>query len=132
MRDQQKKRQRRYQIKKRGIKDEYIDKQIWVIHKAMAEKLLAHPELLPSVKQTIQQRKIAGRLSYSAYITWLSIIEIYDDNTLFINAILEDSPRMKRLRRETPFVGVLTEEERQQALTQDAIDILPNINVLFS
>ncbi|MFD2165001.1 hypothetical protein ACFSJY_01895 [Thalassotalea euphylliae] len=131
MRNQQNKRNRNYQVKKRGIKDDYIDKQVWVIHQAMALKLLKHPELLPQIEATLDARKKAGRLSYSAYITWLSIIEMYDDKEAFLQGILEDSPRMKRFRRETPLVGILTEDERQAALEQDAIGVIPNINVLF-
>ncbi len=46
------KRNKAYQIKKTGIKDTYIDKQILILHIAIANKLLNHPELIDSVKQT--------------------------------------------------------------------------------
>ncbi|WP_419570500.1 hypothetical protein [Rheinheimera sp.] len=38
-----------YRVKKTGIKDENIDRQILVLHRAMAEKLLRQPQLLPQV-----------------------------------------------------------------------------------
>lgn len=122
---------RAYQIKKRGVKDDYIDKQITAIHKAIVEKLLAQPTLISQIQSRLDEKREQGSITYSAYITWTSILELYEDEQAFSNGILEDSQQMKRLRRATPFVGILTEEERQKALEAEAIAVIDNTDVLF-
>jgi len=44
-----------------------------------------------------------------------------DSPEIFLAALLEDTPKLRKWRRRTPFVGVLTEEERQHALSQNAV-----------
>lgn len=112
---------RRYKISKRTIKDDFIDKQIWVLHQAMVEKLIAQPALLTKVKQVLEERFEQGKIGHGAYITWLSFLEVYDDKQAFRDGILEQSKKMARLRRQTPLVGILSEEEREQALMANAI-----------
>ncbi|WP_337878617.1 hypothetical protein [Rheinheimera sp.] len=57
-----------YRVKKAGIKDENIDRQILVLHQAIAEKLLRQPELLPQVQHKLAERLEQGQISYGAYI----------------------------------------------------------------
>ncbi len=109
-----------YRSRKYGIKDENIDRQIRVLHAAMVEKLLQHPALVEQARTKVEERKELGKMRWGAYITWLSILELTDRPDLFRQAILEDSPKMRKLRRFTPLVGILTEEERQQALQRYA------------
>ena len=125
------KKHRPYQIKKRGIKDDFIDKQITVIHQAIVEKLLANPNLVEKVQRRLDEKREQGTITYSAYITWTSILELYDDPKVFKAGVLEDSQRMRTLRRTTPFVGILTEQERQKALEEHAIGKINHIDVLF-
>ena len=121
-----------YQVKKQSIKDDFVDKQVLAIHQAIVAKVIQHPELISNVLEVLQRRKNQGRMSYGAYITWLSICELVSEPETFQKAILEDSPKMRRFRRETPFVGILTEQEREQALMSNAIDKIANPEVLFS
>ncbi|WP_371185241.1 hypothetical protein [Thalassotalea maritima] len=72
-----------------------------------------------------------GKIRYGAYITWLSILELKDDRKLFLQEISADTEKMRRYRRKTPFVGILTEAERQQALYKDAIGDIDDIRCLF-
>ncbi|QBY05931.1 hypothetical protein E2K93_16865 [Thalassotalea sp. HSM 43] len=125
------KKHRPYQVKKSGIKDEYIDKQIIVLHAAMAHKLLSEPQLLEQVQQTLEQRRETGRIGYGAYITWVSILEMYHQPDVFIKEMTRDDAKMRRLRRKTPFVGILNEHERQQAINAGAIGTIDDISVLF-
>ncbi|GGO72503.1 hypothetical protein [Bowmanella pacifica] len=116
------KKDRPYQIKKTGIKDENIDRQILVLHKAMLDKLCAQPALLESVLLTLESRKEQGRLGHGAYLTWYCALEqLTTSPEKMYQALLEDSSRMRKLRRQTPLVGLLTEQERQQALMADAL-----------
>lgn len=116
------KKDRPYQIRKTGIKDENIDRQILVLHKAMLDKLCANPDLLPGVLDTLEKRKELGRLGHGAYLTWYCALEqLTDAPDKMYQALLEDSPRMRKLRRQTPLVGILNEQERQEALQAQAL-----------
>lgn len=110
-----------------GIKHENIDRQILVLHKAMAEKLLLCPELVESVKEKVETRYQIGKLGYGGYLTWMSILEIHDQPEAFMEAILEDTFQMRRLRRHTPLVGILTEQERQATLEKHACGEMPTV-----
>ncbi|REL32551.1 hypothetical protein DXX94_00420 [Thalassotalea euphylliae] len=118
-------------MKKTGIKDENIDRQIIAIHKAIAIKLLARTELLEQVKQRLKDNRELGKINYSQFINWYSIIEMIDDPETFINAMTEDTPYMRKIRRKTPFIGILTEEERRIAIEQDAIGVTASIETLL-
>ncbi|AWB66222.1 hypothetical protein C2869_07135 [Saccharobesus litoralis] len=128
---QQRKKKRPYQSKKRSIQDENIDRQITAIHHAIALKLWQQQELIPQVITTIEQRKTQGRLTYGAYIHWLSVLETVTSREAFISGIAEDTPKMRKWRRQTPFVGILTEAERQQALNDNAMGQLQNVAIYF-
>lgn len=109
-----------YSLKKAGIKDENIDRQIRILHQAMAKKCLAEPHLIEHIKRQLNAQREQGRLNYSAYIQWYSVLDLADTPAEFVKAMTDNSSTMRRLRRTTPFVGILTEEERLQALTADA------------
>jgi hypothetical protein len=98
-----------------------IDQQILILHRAMAEKLYTHPELVEQVKSTLQQRLENGTTRYGAFITWQCILDQIADKEAFFAAILEDSDLMRKYRRSTPLVGILTEQERQQVLMMHVI-----------
>ncbi|WP_127025021.1 hypothetical protein [Rheinheimera mangrovi] len=121
------KKNRPYRVKKTGIKDENIDRQILVLHQAIANKLLAEPDLLEQVKAKLEERRDNGQLGYGAYMYWVSVLELYAEPEQFCAGITEDSPYLRKLRRRTPFVGILTEQERQHALLQNAIAELDEI-----
>lgn len=104
-----------------SIKDKNIDRQILVLHQAMLDKLIAQPQLLPQVLATLEQRRAMGKLRHGAYLTWYCALEyLKDQPQLTKQTLLEDSPRMRKLRRQTPLVGILSEQERQAALLADA------------
>lgn len=126
------KKRKNYSVKKRGMKDENIDRQITVIHRAIAEKLIANPELVEQVRDKLVSRREQGKLSYGQFITCFSMLELIDKPEEFIQHMTEDSLQMRKLRRKTPFVGILTEEERQQALENNAVGFVDSISVLLS
>ena len=133
---QQNKRQRPYRVKKTGIKDENIDRQILVLHKAMGLKILASCQrgdfsLVEQVTKTLAQRRDEGRMGYGEYLTWTSLLELVERPDDFMAGLILDDSRMRKYRRRTPFVGILTEEERQAALEAEAAGCLTDISVLF-
>jgi len=130
-RNQNKRKNRPYAIKKTGIKDENIDRQIIAIHKAIAEKLLTNNKLVKQVTLKLTHQREQGTLGYGQFINWISILELIDQPIEFIEAMTEDTPKMRRLRRKTPFVGILTEKERQNAINQNAFGFTDSIEVLL-
>lgn len=132
--------ERPYNISKRGIKDDIIDKQILAIHCAMAEKILKQPQLKHQVFVTLEQRLEDGRLRHGEFITWCSILELIkvkeapvpkDQADDFRRFLLENTQTMRKLRRKTPLTGILTETERSDALSQDALGEIKDVNNLF-
>lgn len=109
-----------YNIRKSGLKEKFIDRQILAIHKAIVEKLIVTPELVTKSLAQVEQRYQEGRMRHGAYLTWFCLLENIDDHGEFRKGVLEDSPRMNKLRRRTPLVGILTEDERSEALTKFA------------
>lgn len=132
---QSQKKNRPYRVKKAGIKDENIDRQILVLHQAMALKLIADHkakgELVRQVQLQLDERRDEGRIGYGEYLTWSSALSIIEDEKSFIGAVCEDTQRMRKFRRRTPFVGVLTEQERQAALEADSLGTLSDLSTLF-
>ncbi|WP_339721497.1 hypothetical protein [uncultured Paraglaciecola sp.] len=95
-----------------------IDKQILFLHQAMGEKLIANHDYLTQVAETIQARYECGQMRQGAYLFWSSLLEYVEQPVLFMATLLEDSPQITQYRRQTPLVGILTEEERQKVLDQ--------------
>jgi len=121
---------RSHKVRKTGIKDENIDRQILVLHRAMVDKLLREKQLVPELLEKLEQRKAQGLLGYGSWLTWYSLLEQIEDDMAFRQGVLADPPRMRKLRRTTPLTGILTEEERQQALAQHALGQV-HISTLF-
>lgn len=122
-------RTRRNLERKPSLRHENIDRQIWLLHQAMAEKLIAQPHLRRQVIDKIEQRYQMGKLRHGPYLTWSSLMENIDDEALFKRTLLDDTPYMRKLRRKTPLVGVLTEQERQDVLMQFACGETKNVIV---
>lgn len=93
-----------------------IDKQILCLHKAMGEKLIANHHYIAPVVETIQARYECGTMRHGAYLFWSSLLEYVEQPKFFMETLLETSPQVIQYRRQTPLVGILTEEERQAVL----------------
>lgn len=100
----------------KNAQQENIDKQILCLHEAMAEKLISNHSYIPQVLETISSRYESGKMAYGSYLFWTSLMEYIDQPDIFLQTILEDSTIIQKYRRQTPFVGILTETERQAAL----------------
>jgi hypothetical protein len=82
----------------------------------MGEKLIANHHYISQVIETIEARYECGKMRHGAYLFWSSLLEYIDQPALFMDTLLENSPQTTQYRRQTPLVGILTEEERQEAL----------------
>lgn len=95
-----------------------VDTNLLAIHKRIGEKLLNHPELIDQVETKLEARFKAGMIYRSIYLDWWAVIEMKHDLPSMISQLCEPSEQMNRLRRHSPFVGVLTEEEREAFFAQ--------------
>lgn len=103
----------------RGAKarqQQQLDRQIWLIHQQMVEKLLANPALLPPLQQQLEQTQQQGLLRHSEYLFWHCAFALYPDGPAFRAAILSIEPGPTKYRRRTRLQGLLSETERAALL----------------
>jgi len=93
-----------------------VNERIRKLHEAIADKVLANPDLLDSIEDKLEQRYESKMMRYGSYILWKSILETVNQPDVFKALLLAEDERTANLRRETIFTGVLTEEERTSAL----------------
>lgn len=107
---------RRTRPRLRSSAQQQTDEQLLVLHQAIADKLLANPQLVEPLLEKLELRYQTGLIKHWGYIRWYSMLTQLDDADLFRKALLEDSDSMRRLRRKTLLTGILSEAERQQLL----------------
>ena len=93
-----------------------VNERIRKLHEAIADKVLANPDLLDGIEDKLEQRYESKMMRYGSYILWKSILETVNQPDVFKALLLAEDERTANLRRETIFTGVLTEEERTSAL----------------
>lgn len=119
--------QRGFRRRKTAMVDENIDRQILVIHQAIMAKLARQPDRVEQVKLSIEEKMEQGHPKFKSLRNWWFILEGCRDIKELTEAVLEDSSRLRQLRRHTPFTGILTETERQQALHEAAAGTLSHV-----
>lgn len=93
-----------------------VNQRIRKLHEAIADKVLANPDLLDGIEAKLEQRYESKMMRYGSYMLWRSILETVNQPDVFKALLLAEDERTANLRRETIFTGVLTEEERTSAL----------------
>ena len=96
---------------KKADKDALIDQQILLVHREIAKKLHQQPELVQQVEKKLEQRYADGLVNYGSYISWLAILELQTDLHSLTQQLCAQSKEMNKLRRNSPFTGLLTEAE---------------------
>ena len=96
--------------------DADINNRILQIHRAIADKVISNPALIAQAEETLEARYQQKLLRYGSYLLWHSMLELKHDAEAFKAQLLSDEPRWNALRRNTIFTGVLTEQEREEAL----------------
>jgi hypothetical protein len=61
-----------------------IDRQILLLHQAMAEKVPVCPQLQENVMATIERRYATRQLRHGGYLLWSSLLENIDDEQAFL------------------------------------------------
>lgn len=106
----------RLNVKPRGQSQQVQDLQIWRLHEKIVEKIAQDPSLCTQVQQCLEQRLAAGQVRHGEYLYWSCLLLEVHRQQQFREGVLSMEPRICKYRRRTPFVGILTEQERQQIL----------------
>ncbi|WJG10819.1 hypothetical protein [Aliiglaciecola sp. LCG003] len=96
-----------------------VDANLLAIHKLIASKIQARPELITQVETKLEERFKVGLIYRGNYLNWSAIIDLQNDMPALVAQLCEDSDEMNRLRRQSPFVGVLSEQEREDFLANN-------------
>lgn len=100
----------------KGQQEKLIDSSILALHRAMLDKILADPTLLPPLIEALEQEQQQGLLRHSEYLFWRCAFAVFHQPELFKAALLSREPQACKYRRRTRLRGILSEQERQQAL----------------
>jgi len=95
-----------------------IDQQIWLLHQAMAIKLLQQPALADTVRQRLDNWQQQGQIRHGAFLFWSCLLDLLHEPERFCAELLSWELQICKYRRRTPLLGLLSETERQQALMQ--------------
>lgn len=100
-----------------SAKERQLDQQIWLLHQAMVEKLLAAPQQATRIQQQLDERYQQGLLRHGEYLFWSTALLQLDQPELFRQSLLGDDAQSRKYRRRTALSALLTEKERQAILT---------------
>jgi hypothetical protein len=87
-----------------------VDARSLAMHRAIAEKLRAHPELMEIAHENLERWSAAPGRSGRYWDQWRELLSRPLPEVLA--AIVEDSERMTAMRQTSPFAGVLEPRER--------------------
>jgi|SRR5947209_10275830 len=89
---------------------ERIDRRSVALHRAIAEKLRARPELLEIARENLDRWMRASERRQPYWEAWRQILARPLEEILPL--LVEESERMTAMRQMTPFAGVLEPRER--------------------
>ncbi|WP_040522493.1 hypothetical protein [Aliiglaciecola lipolytica] len=95
-----------------------IDHNLLAIHKRIGEKLLQNPNLIEKVEDKLETRFKSNLIYRSIYLDWWAVLELKDDINSLVAQLCVQSEQMNKLRRYSPFVGILSESEREAFFNQ--------------
>ncbi len=88
-----------------------IEARSLAMHRAIAGKLRKNPRLLDAARENIRRWRRRG-VDVTAFAEWEAILERGVAET--VRVLTDSSENSARLRKSTPFTGVLTPEERRR------------------
>lgn len=87
-----------------------VDRRSLELHRAIAEKLRAHPELIAIAHDNLARWSQTQTQSQPYWDAWRAILD--RPRPEILELIVEDSEHMTAMRQTAPFAGVLTPAER--------------------
>ncbi len=91
-----------------------IDQRSLEMDRLIAEKIRANPALLRRALDNIDDyvnRSTSSDSGRDAYLEWKTIIQTHSLEEV-LSILTEDSEEGQRLRQSTPFMGIISQEER--------------------
>ncbi len=100
---------------------EYIDEVSLLLHCAVAEKLKGNYELINIARNNLQRWMQTGKdfEDVGAWVDWKEILETSSIDEV-IEVITADTDEGQRLRSSSPFVGIISQDERKRIMVQCA------------
>jgi hypothetical protein len=99
-----------YQMEVVTSSHERLDRRSLAMHRLIADKIRAEPELFEIASQNIERwMRTSGRHDH-LLLTWSRLLRL--GMTAALAVATEDSERATELRQSTPFAGVLSPQER--------------------
>ena len=95
---------------------ERIDRMSLALHRACAQKLRTHPELLAIARDNLDRWSKLNSRSQPYFDKWRELLDLPLDQLL--NLMVEETEQMTALRHASPFAGVLNIAERRRILRQ--------------
>ena len=93
-----------------------IERRSLELHRAIARKLRAHPELIAIAHDNLERWQASAGRSKPYWDAWSEILG--RPLPQILSLIVEDSERMTALRQSTPFAGILSPSERWQIYSE--------------
>lgn len=90
---------------------QWIDERARALARAVADKLLAHPELMEIGLRNIDRWSAAEVGCAAALREWRELLE-RGSVAVVVDLLCEESERAARMRQSNPFAGVLSPQER--------------------
>ncbi len=102
----------------RARRHEWIDERSRALATAVAKHVRRNPHLLADVRARLQRRIAEGASRGRAIATeWLRLLDTLSLGAL-LDVLIEDSERAAQLRASSPFLRILSPEERDAIMRQ--------------
>jgi len=104
---------------------EKIDRRSIALHRAVSEKLRENPSLVQDVVKRIDKQLSLGSVHSATTKFWLKCWkELIESRSVeeLCTLLVSPSEEMTRMRQSTPFVNVLSQEERRRVFGERAND----------
>lgn len=86
------------------------------LHRAVAHRLRSNPRLIQKAKSNLKNW-LSGNRAISAWLEWREILETSSIEKV-LKIITAETEEGQRLRSSSPFVGLITAEERRQIIKE--------------
>ena len=93
-----------------GRGHERVERRSLELHRAIAEKLRAHPEMMRIAQENLKRWSEKAGRSQHYFDAWRELLSRPLEEVL--ERIVEDTEYMRAMRQATPFAGVLDPKER--------------------
>ena len=101
-----------------AVRHRKLEERSLALHREIAQRIRRNPDLLTKVRERLSRDMRSGRFSISLTDAMQECLDLIKSSSLeqVLEFLVDDSENARRLRRSTPFAGILTQEERRRIL----------------